>query len=553
MNYNGLFDGKYRILRPLGQGGMSTVYLAENAKLGTLWAIKEINKNSKVDILIEPNILKRLNHPALPRIFDIIEDEENVYIVVDYIEGTPLDVDVEIVGKYPEQKVIGFALEICDVLSYLHTQKPNPIIYRDMKPGNIILSKDGSIKLIDFGIAREYKEESSFDTVYIGTRGYAAPEQYGSGQTNERTDIYSLGVTLYHLATGKSPNDPPYEIKPIRLYDSNLSEELDSIISKCTRQDPEERYGSIAELLTDLKKACNKNSKGNIESINIRKEYERKSPISFKKLVLSVLGNSEFAAEAAYVITNLTDFKVILINLDFITSNLDLNLNLVPNLDKYASSRNENFGFNMIMEAMETNSFNQEILEKACIKTGDLSNLFVLTDPYDVYNYEKYKWMDIDKLIEYAYRSFDVTVLCLSRSVLDLYGKAALIKSDYNIVSAAANIDELRGFEGYFRYMEDRNGVSHDKIRLVAFDYKKDVNLPENVLGSFFGGNKYIGNISYQMDREKYRNINSFYAKAALEKQSQEYINILSYFNIIPKKTLGSKIGGLIGSFFGRG
>jgi serine/threonine protein kinase len=553
MNYNRLFDGKYRILRSLGQGGMSTVYLAENVKLGTLWAIKEINKNSKVDILIESNILKRLNHPALPRIFDIIEDDENVYIIVDYIEGTPLDVDVERVGKYPEEKVIEFALEICDVLSYLHAQKPNPIIYRDMKPGNIILSKDGSIKLIDFGIAREYKEESNFDTVYIGTRGYAAPEQYGSGQTNERTDIYSLGVTLYHLATGKSPNDPPYGIKSIRLYDSNLSEELDSIISKCTRQDPEERYRSIAELLTDLRKACNRNSKDNIESINLRKEYVRQSPISFKKLVLSVLGNSEFAAEAAYVITNLTDFKVILINLDFITSNLDLNLNLVPNLDKYASSRNEKFGFDMIMEAMERNFFNQEILEKACIKTGDLSNLFVLTDPYDVYNYEKYKGIDIDKLIEYAYRSFDVTVLCLNRSVLDLYGKTALIKSDYNIVSAAANIDELRGFEGYFHYMKDRNGVSHDKIRLVAFDYKKDVNLPENVLGSFFGGNKYIGNISYQMDREKYRNINSFYAKTALEKQSQEYINILSYFNIIPKKTLGSKIGGLIGSLFGRG
>ncbi len=553
MNYNGLFDGKYRILRPLGQGGMSTVYLAENVKLGTLWAIKEINKNSKIDILVEPNILKRLNHPALPRIFDIIEDDDSIYIIVDYIEGTSLDVELGKRGKYPEDKVIGFALEICDVLQYLHTQKPNPIIYRDMKPGNIILSKDGAIKLIDFGIAREYKEENSFDTVYIGTRGYAAPEQYGTGQTNERTDIYSLGVTLYHLVTGKSPNDPPYEIKSIRLFDSDLSEELDGIIIKCTRQDPEERYFNVTELVNDLKKAQAKGNKdNNIDALNSRKDF-RHSPVSFKKLILNVLGNSEFAAESAYAITNLTDFRVIIINLDFITSSLDLNLNLVPKLDKYISARNENFGFNMIKESMEHNTFSQDILEKACIRTGDSNNIYVLTDSYDICNYEKYKGLDIEKLMEYAYRCFDITIVCINNSIHDLFGKAALMKSDFNIISASANIDVIRGFEGYFRYMKEKHGVSGENIRLIAFDYKKEFGLPENILNNFFGGNKYIGSISYQPDREKYRNINSIYAQNAVEKQSNEYLNILSHFNIIPKKTFGSKIGSIVGSIFGRG
>lgn len=553
MNYNGLFDGKYRILRPLGQGGMSTVYLAENVKLGTLWAIKEINKNSRIDILIEPNILKRLNHPALPRIFDIIEDEENIYIIVDYIDGTSLDVDLGRVGKYPEEKVIEFALEMCDVLNYLHNQKPNPIIYRDMKPGNMILTKDGSIKLIDFGIAREYKEESSFDTVYIGTRGYAAPEQYGSGQTNERTDIYSLGVTLYHLVTGKSPNDPPYEIKSIRFYDSSLSEKLDNIINRCTRQDPNERYGSITELINDLEKAGRRGGKDSTDNIIRKKEYARQSHISFKKLVLSLLGNSEFAAETAYVTANLTELKVILINLDFISPNVDLNLNLVPKLDKYISSRDENYGFNMIKEAMERNFFSQDVLEKACINIENSNNLYVLTDPYDIHNYEKYKDLDVEKLIEYSYRTFDVTILCLNNSIHDLYSHSALIKSDYNLIASGANIDELRSFEGYFQYMKDRKGISLDKIRLVAFDYKKDVNLPQNVLSGFFGGNKHIGSISYQVDREKHRNINSFYAKIALEKQSLEYLNILSHLNIIPKRTLGNKITSLIGSIFGKG
>lgn len=551
MKNNEIFDGKYRILGTLGRGGMSTVYLAENIKLGTLWAIKEISKNSRIDILVEPNILKRLNHPALPRIFDILEDDENIYIIVDYIEGASLDAELVKVGRFPEDKVIGIAFEICEVLKYLHSQKPNPIIYRDMKPGNIILAKDGSVKLIDFGIAREYKEDSSLDTVYIGTRGYAPPEQYGSGQTNERTDIYSLGVTLYHLVTGKNPNDPPYEIKSIRLFDSSLSEELDRIIERCTRQDPEERYSSVDELENDLKKLHIKENKAK-NANNGSKDNRRYAPVSFKKLVLNVLGNSEFAAETSYAIASLTDFKVIVVNLDFVTSGLDLNLNLVPKLDKYLSARDENFGFNMIKEAMDRNAISQDILEKACIKTGDLDSLYILTDPYDIDNYEKYKGLDVHGLMEYCYRFFDVTVVCLNSSIHDLYGKAALSKSDFNIISAAANVDVIRAFEGYFRHMEEKNFFSGDNIRLVAFDYKKDYNLPESVLNSFFGGNKYIGSINYQPDREKYRNINSFYAKYAVEKHSNEYLNILSHFNIVPKRTLGSKIGSFVGSIFGR-
>jgi serine/threonine protein kinase len=204
-----LLEGKYRILSTLGQGGMGRVYLAENIKLGTLWAIKHLQKkpSSSCNLYIEPNILKKLNHPALPRIFDIFEDAGNIYIVVDYIEGVSLDKKLEEVGSFPEEVVLEWAAQLCDVLMYLHGIKPNPIIYRDMKPANIILAEGGRLKLIDFGIAREYKSGTCSDTICIGTRGYAAPEQYGAGQTSVASDIYSLGVTLYHLLTGKSPNE----------------------------------------------------------------------------------------------------------------------------------------------------------------------------------------------------------------------------------------------------------------------------------------------------------------------------------------------------------
>lgn len=264
---NELFADRYQIIDVLGKGGMSTVYLAKDINIQKLWAIKQVEKNSqsgnlkKVDLMAETNILKKLDHPALPRIVDIIETEDNIYVVLDFIDGISLDKKLQMDGCEDEKTVIGWAKQICDVLNYLHSQKPNPIIYRDMKPGNLMLTSHGKIKLIDFGIAREYKEEASKDTTYIGTKGYAAPEQYGNFQTDARTDIYSFGVTLYHLLTGKGPNDPPFEIKLVRSINPKLSEGIEIIIEKCTRQDPSLRYQSVKELLNDFNNIYKLNSK----------------------------------------------------------------------------------------------------------------------------------------------------------------------------------------------------------------------------------------------------------------------------------------------------
>ena len=162
-------------------------------------------------------------------------------------------------GRFSETLILDWAKQLSKAYEYLHSFVPNPIIYRDMKPSNIILCKSGALKLIDFGIAREYKAQSKNDTVFIGTRGYAAPEQYGTGQTDILSDIYSLGITLYQLLTGKSPNEAPFEIKPVRYFDSGLSEDIEKIIGRCTRQDPSERYQSTEELLGDLRQMEDKN------------------------------------------------------------------------------------------------------------------------------------------------------------------------------------------------------------------------------------------------------------------------------------------------------
>ena len=252
-----VIDGKYEILRKIGQGGMSVVYLAMDTHLNKQWAVKEIRKkgNGKDDVVIvnsllaEVNMMKKLDHPSLPRIVDIIDNGETIFVVMDYIEGESLDKILLEYGPQPEELVIAWAKQLCDVLSYLHSQKP-PIIYRDMKPANIMLKPEGNIKIIDFGIAREYKEQSLADTTVLGTKGYAPPEQY-SGQTDARSDIFALGMTMHHLLTGIDPRGGEKYV-PVRMWNPELSEGIEIIIDKCVQPAAENRYQNCSDLLYDL-------------------------------------------------------------------------------------------------------------------------------------------------------------------------------------------------------------------------------------------------------------------------------------------------------------
>ncbi len=250
-----LLDGKYRILHEVGRGGMSIVYMAINEKANKTWAVKEVRKDGVIDfeavrqgLIVETEMLKRLRHPYLPSIIDIIEDEDTLVIVMDYIEGIPLSKVLSEYGAQPQEYVIEWGKQLCDVLAYLHSQNP-PIIYRDMKPSNVMLKPDGNLALIDFGTAREFKVQKIEDTTCLGTIGYAAPEQFGGmGQTDARTDIYGLGSTLYHLVTGLNPGKPPYEMKPIRTVNPRLSSGLEKILIKCTQRNPEDRYQQCFDL-----------------------------------------------------------------------------------------------------------------------------------------------------------------------------------------------------------------------------------------------------------------------------------------------------------------
>ena len=259
-----ILDGKYEIWKEVGRGGMSIVYLARDNRLNKQWAVKEIkNDGSKsAQTLLkglerEANILKNVDHAVLPRIVDIINQEGTIYVVMDFIEGETISDRLKKEGAQPQELVIEWGMQLASALDYLHNMNP-PVIYRDMKPSNVMIKPEGGVKLIDFGTAKEYVIENNADTTALGTRGYAAPEQFGDAQgrgiynTDARTDIYNLGATLYHIVTGMNPCEPPYEIKPIRTWNPNLSTGLEKIITKCTQADPNDRYQNCAELMYDL-------------------------------------------------------------------------------------------------------------------------------------------------------------------------------------------------------------------------------------------------------------------------------------------------------------
>lgn len=247
---NEIIDSKYEILKLLNTGGMnSAIYLALDKKLNRQWAIKKVRKSSSQTtsmLMAEASIMKNLDHPMLPRIVGIEEDPKFFYIIMDFVQGENLKTVVTSSGPQAQDTVVSWGVKLCDVLTYLHGKG---IVYRDMKPANIMLSPDGNIKLIDFGIAREYKENASEDTTALGTEGYAAPEQYeGKGQTDARTDVYGMGITLFQLLTGVNPSSYKENIFSIRLQNPNLSSGLDKIILKCTNKDPKKRYQSTEEL-----------------------------------------------------------------------------------------------------------------------------------------------------------------------------------------------------------------------------------------------------------------------------------------------------------------
>ena len=254
-----MLAGRYIIVQKVGQGGMAAVYKATDTRLGhNIVAIKEMSDAAITDpsekqqarqaFEQEAQMLARLNHPNLPRVTDHFSERGKQYLVMDFIEGQTLEkILAPVPGFLGEKQVVDWGAQLCGVLDYLHSQRP-PVIFRDLKPSNIMVDQDGKVKLIDFGIARLFKAGKTTDTVTFGTAGYAPPEQYGKGQTDARSDIYALGATLHHLLTRRDPAQMPFVFPSVRSLNAKVSEPLDRAILRALEQDPARRWPTAREM-----------------------------------------------------------------------------------------------------------------------------------------------------------------------------------------------------------------------------------------------------------------------------------------------------------------
>ncbi|MBR3314359.1 MAG: serine/threonine protein kinase [Atopobiaceae bacterium] len=280
-----VIDDKYEIVGEVGRGGMSIVWLARDVRLEKMWAVKEVKPNVggehgrllRQAIVDEANFMKRLDHPAIPRVVDIIDTGAELYVVMDYVNGRPLSRVLAQRGRpFSQEEVVRWGIQLCDVLEYLHgfttpEGERHQIVYRDLKPANVMLRDDNQVRLIDFGVSWERTGGANNDGKVVGTPGYAAPEQIPAGSDvtclpsdvviDGRTDVYALGATLYSLVSGHVPkvvkgahgtNAVSFDMRPIRAWDPTLSEGLEHVLEKATRRELTERYQTIAEMRYDL-------------------------------------------------------------------------------------------------------------------------------------------------------------------------------------------------------------------------------------------------------------------------------------------------------------
>lgn len=251
-----LLHGRYRIMEILGQGGMGSIYRAIDERLGVEVAVKEnffTTEEYARQFRLEAVILASLRHPNLPRVSDHFVEEDGQYLVMDYIEGEDLRQRMERRGTITEEEAVLIGAAVCDALTYLHSRKP-PILHRDIKPGNIKITPDGHIFLVDFGLAKVVEGSQATSTgARAMTPGYSPPEQYGTARTDPRTDIYSLGATLYAALSGIIPEDGlaramgNTELTPLRKRNPKVSRRLAAVIEKAMAIDPLERYQTAEE------------------------------------------------------------------------------------------------------------------------------------------------------------------------------------------------------------------------------------------------------------------------------------------------------------------
>lgn len=269
-----ILGGRYRVLQCIGEGGMSYVYLVEDLKLvGKRWAVKETQlayASDQTTIMVEVEMLSQLSHPHLPHIVDYFAPDADgyMYLVMDYVAGETLAVQLQRMGnRMPCELIFRYAIHLCEVLIYLHGRTP-AVIYRDLKPSNVMIDVHGQVRLIDFGIARSFKKEQADDTVCLGTLGFAAPEQYAGQQSDARSDLYGLGALMLYLMTGGRTT--LWEACLKMELEAEMPEGLYQLVEHLLQQDMKRRPASAQEVLKRLQQLSADNMPRGVMKLSLR-------------------------------------------------------------------------------------------------------------------------------------------------------------------------------------------------------------------------------------------------------------------------------------------
>ena len=260
-----ILNGKYIVKKLLGKGAMGSAYLVQRLTDNKEMVVKELNFSSDSGLdgnaareifFREAEFMATFNHPGLPKMYGVFIENGNDYLTMDYIKGRTLEQVINTVGKaFSEDRAIRWAIKIADILDYLHNSFSKPIVYKDLKPSNIIIDRDDNPVIIDFGITRYYNPDKDTDTFRLGSPGYAPPEQYkGRGQTSPQSDIFALGVVLYQLLTNYDPSLTPFKFPPMKTLNNSISSDLENIILKAVNLNPLMRYISVRDFKEHLEK-----------------------------------------------------------------------------------------------------------------------------------------------------------------------------------------------------------------------------------------------------------------------------------------------------------
>lgn len=254
-----ILQNRYEVLQVLGQGGMGTVYMARDLRLrGRSCVVKKLrddfyreeDRQKALQFFArEIDVLSQLEHRSIVQIKDHFSEYDDYFLVMEYVQGNNLHymLHEERQGEpFAENTVVEWALQVCDALSYLHSQIP-AVIYRDLKPSNIMIDLKGEVKLVDFGIARPWEEQG--EHTHVVSAGYSPPEQYW-GQADPRSDIYSLGATMHFLLTGQDPE--ALHVCSPKSLNPDVSDYIDQLVQRATAQEPDNRFPTVEELMEAL-------------------------------------------------------------------------------------------------------------------------------------------------------------------------------------------------------------------------------------------------------------------------------------------------------------